>query len=112
MTSFLTVLEELCRVPGTRGAVFVDYEGESIQQVCVDGTLSTYDLSVAGAHATPILSGLMKCESVRLVGQDSLTLIRVVTQLYAVVVVARPDALSSRLQYAVDRAAMQLKELM
>lgn len=112
MSSFMDVLEELCRVPGARGAIFVDYEGESIQQLSVDKGLSAYDLSVAGAHATPILTNLLKCDSVRLHGEDALTLIKVVTDLYAVILVADPNALSPRLQWAVDRAAVQLKALM
>lgn len=109
MRDFMDVLEALCREQGVRGAVFVDHEGECIQQATADPTLTKYELSVAGAYVAPILSGLMKCESLRLRGSDGDTYIKVVEGSYAVVVLAHPKTLSGRLQLAVNRAAVELK---
>ena len=38
------------RVPKARGAVFCDHEGESVELVIHDDTLSEYELKVAGAQ--------------------------------------------------------------
>jgi predicted regulator of Ras-like GTPase activity (Roadblock/LC7/MglB family) len=44
----LTALVE--RVPGARGAVFCDHEGESVAQAVRAGTVSEYDMKVFGAQ--------------------------------------------------------------
>ena len=38
------------RVPGARGAVFCDYEGEFVDLVIRDPRLSEYDMKLFGAH--------------------------------------------------------------
>jgi predicted regulator of Ras-like GTPase activity (Roadblock/LC7/MglB family) len=44
----LTTLVE--RAPGARGAIFCDYEGESVELVLRDARLSEYDMKVFGAQ--------------------------------------------------------------
>lgn len=47
----------LGRVPGSRGAVFCDHEGESVELAVGDDALSEYDMKVYGAQlAAPWLS--------------------------------------------------------
>jgi hypothetical protein len=47
----------LGRVPGSRGAVFCDHEGESVELVIGDDALSEYEMKVYGAQlAAPWLS--------------------------------------------------------
>jgi predicted regulator of Ras-like GTPase activity (Roadblock/LC7/MglB family) len=48
----LTTLVE--RVPKARGAVFCDHEGESVELVIEDESLSEYEMKVAGAQLAAI----------------------------------------------------------
>jgi len=46
------------RVPGARGAVFCDHEGESVELVVADSAISEYEMKVYGAQmAAPWMSG-------------------------------------------------------
>lgn len=111
---FTAVLRELCSsVPGARGAVFVDYEGESVQRAVLDETLSAYDLDVAGAHAAPILAAAAgACRFLRLHGVEGCTYIHAVKDDYSVVLITRPDVLTAQATWRLRRAAVRLRELM
>jgi hypothetical protein len=52
----LTALVE--RAPGARGAIFCDYEGESVELVLRDAQLSEYDMKVFGAQLASVWTGL------------------------------------------------------
>ena len=52
----LTSLVE--RAPGARGAVFCDYEGESVGLVIRDAGLSEYEMKVFGAQLAALLLSL------------------------------------------------------
>lgn len=59
--SFPRVLTALLeRVPGARGAVFCDHEGESVAQVVRDGELSEYEMKVFGAQIAAVWAGLQE----------------------------------------------------
>ena len=47
-------------VPGARGAIMADWEGEAVDQV---GLMDDYDLQVMGAHKGVILQNLYKIAS-------------------------------------------------
>jgi hypothetical protein len=40
----------VARAPGARGAIFCDYEGEAVELVLGDDSLSEYDMKVFGAQ--------------------------------------------------------------
>jgi predicted regulator of Ras-like GTPase activity (Roadblock/LC7/MglB family) len=42
------------RVPGARGAVFCDFEGESVELVIRDSALSEYEMKVFGAQVAAV----------------------------------------------------------
>jgi predicted regulator of Ras-like GTPase activity (Roadblock/LC7/MglB family) len=66
---FKTLLAQLiASVPGARGAIVTDWEGEAVDQV---GLMDTYDLQVMGAHKGVVLQSLGRVAS-RL-GNDRLT---------------------------------------
>ncbi|MEW5850147.1 MAG: hypothetical protein AB2A00_15270 [Myxococcota bacterium] len=110
---FQAVLMELCRsVPGARGAVFVDYEGESVQRAVLDPALGAYDLDVAGAHAAPIMAASVGCRVIRLVGHEGSTFIHAVKDNYSVVLVTQPGTLLPRAMWGLRHAAHRLKDLM
>jgi predicted regulator of Ras-like GTPase activity (Roadblock/LC7/MglB family) len=69
----LTALVE--RVPGARGAVFCDREGESVAQVARDGAVSEYDMKVFGAQIAALWVGLQ--ESARECGAGAIVELRV-----------------------------------
>jgi hypothetical protein len=48
----LTTLVE--RVPGARGAVFCDHEGESVELVLRDPQLSEYEMKIVGAQLAAV----------------------------------------------------------
>src|SRR5437764_1423259 len=52
----LTSLVE--RVSGARGAVFCDHEGESVEVVIRDATLSEYEMKVVGAQLASVWADL------------------------------------------------------
>jgi len=52
----LTSLVE--RAPGARGAIFCDYEGESVELVLRDAQLSEYEMKVFGAQLASVWSDL------------------------------------------------------
>ena len=111
--SFKPVLMALCQaVPGARGAVFVDYDGECIQQVVLDPTLSGYDLMVAGAHAAPLLANGWHPSLITLRGEEGLTCIHVVTGKYAVVLLCTPTTHLFHVTRAINSALFDVKELM
>jgi predicted regulator of Ras-like GTPase activity (Roadblock/LC7/MglB family) len=56
------------RVPGARGAIIADWEGEAVDQV---GDMDDYDLKVMGAHKGVVLHNMR--EVVDRLGNDDLT---------------------------------------
>jgi len=63
-------------VPGARGAIVADWEGEAVDQV---GLMDSYDLQVMGAHKGVVLQNLSRVVS-RL-GNDRLTEVVIITTL-------------------------------
>jgi predicted regulator of Ras-like GTPase activity (Roadblock/LC7/MglB family) len=111
--SFKPVLMNLCQaIPGARGAVFVDYDGECIQQVVLDPSLTHYDLMVAGAHAAPLLANEWRPCILNLRGADGLTCIHVVTGKYAVVLLCTPSTNVFHVTRAIKSALSDVKDLM
>jgi predicted regulator of Ras-like GTPase activity (Roadblock/LC7/MglB family) len=65
---FKSLLTELVdSVPGARGAIVADWEGEAVDQV---GPMNDYDLRLVGAHKGIILGNLR--ETMEKVGNDDL----------------------------------------
>lgn len=111
--SFIPVLEALCqRVPGARGAVFVDHDGECIQQHVLDPALLAYDLMVAGAHVAPIMAHVLKPTLVVLDGREGVTAIQIVTERYAVLLLTVPNVHRFQITRALAQAATELHALM
>lgn len=111
--SFMPVLENLCqRVPGARGVVFVDHDGECIQQHVHDPGLDPYDLMVAGAHVAPIMAHVLRPTLLLLDGQDGVTAIQIVTERYAVVLLTTVNARRFHITRALAQAAVELHALM
>jgi predicted regulator of Ras-like GTPase activity (Roadblock/LC7/MglB family) len=111
--SFKPVLMTLCQaIPGARGAVFVDYDGECIQQVVVDPSLADYDLMVAGAHAAPLIANGWRPGIINMRGEDGLTCIHVVTGKYALVLLCAPTTEVFHVTRAIKEALSNVKDLM
>ncbi|MBI5497494.1 MAG: hypothetical protein HY904_20960 [Deltaproteobacteria bacterium] len=107
--SFDVVLAQLCRsVPGARGAIFVDHEGEAIQHVVHDPTLAAYDLQVAGAYVAPLLAHAMAPRQLHVHGVEGNTFIQVVTETYAVVLLATTATPTWQARVALHRCARDL----
>src|SRR5438105_15492900 len=104
---------ELCRsVDGARGAVFVAFDGECVQQAILDHSLTDYDLAVAGAHAAPILANPLGNRFLFLKGDEGTTIIRTVKDGYAVVLVASPVTLVPNADMALRHAARAISVAM
>lgn len=75
--TFRTLLGQLvANVPGARGAIIADWEGEAVDQV---GLMDSYDLQVLGAHKGVVLHNL--CRVVSRLGNDRLTEVVITTTL-------------------------------
>ena len=73
--TFKTLLSQLvASVPGARGAIIADWEGEAVDQV---GLMDNYDLQVLGAHKGVVLQSL--CRVVNRLGNDRLTEVVITT---------------------------------
>jgi predicted regulator of Ras-like GTPase activity (Roadblock/LC7/MglB family) len=57
----LTTLVE--RVPGARGAIFCDHEGESVELVLRDQQLSEYEMKIFGAQLAAVWQSLQESSS-------------------------------------------------
>ncbi len=111
--SFIPPLELLCKkVPGARGAIFVDYDGELVQSFRVDPALKDYDLFVVGAHATPLLNHALKPVALHMVGAEGCTFIQHVGSRYAVVLLATHATVPALARHWLQRTAQDLKLMM
>jgi len=64
--SFRSLLSDLVeRAPGARGAVFCDFEGEFVELVVRDPSLSKYDVRVLGAQMAAVWLNLQNGSSER-----------------------------------------------
>lgn len=73
-SDFRAVLKELVEeVPGAWGAIFVDWEGESVD---LYATSDAYEVKLAGAHAGLLLSRVVTAGRESLVGRTQALLVR------------------------------------
>jgi len=96
MSTFGDILKEMVeRVPGAIGAVFVDWEGEPVDQFA---HIPPIDIQLVGAHWGVVWSqvsarldqrGLGAIEELLIEGDRALVLVRSVTQQYFVVLAIR-----------------------
>lgn len=107
------MLERLCReVRGARGAIFVDYQGERVQQYVLDPGLEPHDLSVAGAYVTPLLAHPTAPQTLHVIGNEGCTFIQHITELYAVVLLASRQTVPALARHRVAQAAKEIALLM
>ena len=109
----------LGRVPGSRGAVFCDHEGESVELAVGDSGLSEYDMKVYGAQlAAPWLSAQ---ERARDIGAGALLeleascgagalLCRSLPDGYYVVLLIGPHARRAPASFALRAAAAEIAQ--
>jgi hypothetical protein len=111
---FARILMELCRrVPCSRGAIFVDHEGECVQHAILDAALTTYDMAVAGAHAAPLACcSALRFDTFAVRGDNGVTLIQMVKDRYAVVLVMGESATVPRARWELEKAAHLIEERM
>ncbi len=98
-SDFAEVLADLVgEIPGAQAAVFVDWEGEAVDQF---GHLPEFDIKLLGAHWGVILNlirtkiprdVLGAPQVVLLVCRDAVVLLGVVEQDYYLVLTTRPDS--------------------
>jgi hypothetical protein len=109
------------RAPGARGAIFCDYEGESVELALKDPQLSEYDLKVFGAQmaaAWVLLSdgskgrGAGDVEEMRLGCEAGTLLCRALPDGYYVVLVLRARVPSGAAAFELLKTSRELaKEL-
>ena len=99
------------RVPGATGAVFVDWEGEAVDQ-CTE--LAPLDMQLIGAHMSVVFvltSDRLASLGVRelwIETDRALVLIRRVTDRYSVVLTAKREAHLATAQRELERGAVTL----
>jgi predicted regulator of Ras-like GTPase activity (Roadblock/LC7/MglB family) len=118
-TSFADILTDLVHaVPGALGAVFVDWEGEMVEQVA--GT-SGEDLKLLGAHWAIAYyqtktaldnQGLGPADEVLLRFERQQILVRRVTDEYLVIMAIGPDASLGRTRHLLQLAGQRLRSEM
>lgn len=105
------------RAPGARGAVFCDFEGEFVELVVRDPSLSEYDMKVFGAQmAAAWLSlqtdsteaGAGGIEELRLGCAAGTLLCRSLRDGYYVVLVVAPGAPSAHAAFELRHAAAEI----
>jgi predicted regulator of Ras-like GTPase activity (Roadblock/LC7/MglB family) len=111
----LTTLVE--RVPGSRGAVFCDHEGESVAQVVRDGALSEYDMKVFGAQIAALWLSLQErtreCGAgspveLRVVSAGGVLLCRTLPDGYYVVLLTGPKSSGGQAAFELRAAAAEI----
>jgi predicted regulator of Ras-like GTPase activity (Roadblock/LC7/MglB family) len=119
LTVFAQILESMVKeIPGAKGAVFVDWEGEAVDEYCHG---SATEIRLGGAH-----SGILYYQCVAAfekLGLDPPTevvlrferesiLISRVTKEYLVIIVLERETPAARARWLVQRAARRLQEEM
>lgn len=111
----LTSLVE--RAPGARGAVFCDYEGESVGLVIRDAGLSEYEMRVFGAQLAALLlslqasskdSGAGRVMELRVCCASGTLLCRILQDGYYVVLLVGGGAPSAAAAFALRAAATEI----
>ena len=117
---FRAIMKDLVDgTPGATGAIFIDWEGEAVDQYAVDGEV--YQLKVMGAYKGVILglineaqkntdSGQVRTVSIKMENYN--VLIAPVKEGYAVTLVLESGAIMSRAAYRAGRAVEALKNQM
>lgn len=116
---FETILSELVRaVPGARGAIFCDREGETIVSVGASGrdepeAEDDYDLRITGAQLAPNLAEVSNApfgppEELRIRGSREHLLVRTLPEGYYLVLCLAPATVVSRASYHLRRAGRQV----
>ena len=114
-------------VPGARGAIFCDYEGESVDLFVAApqppgcGPLSVYDLKLCGAQLTAVWTMLQECskangagrlDALRLAAEHGTLLCHAAKQGYYVTLLLAPRAQASMAAVAVAELARRFAEEM
>jgi hypothetical protein len=107
----------VARVPGARGAVFCDYEGEFVDLAVRDPALSPYDMRVYGAHLAALWLNLQNNSSERGAGgivelrmgcAGGTLLCRALRDGYYVVLLIAPGAPSSLAGFELQHLASEI----
>lgn len=114
---FQNLLEDLLeRMPGSLGAILVDWEGEAVAQ---SGVMNEYDLKVFGAHKGIILNNLREVvertdesglEEITITTTSNKTLVLPVTTEYFLVITLQREATLGRSLFEARRTIAALKE--
>ncbi len=116
-TAFTAALREVvARVPGARGAVFLDFEGEAVDEFA---DVPTMEIHLVGAHLGIILA-LVREQSGRIGAPVEMIieaaratlLIRAIDSRYLVVLDAAPDAQVGLMSRELGRAVDELRAQM
>ena len=105
--------------PGATGAIFLDWEGESVDQYAAEN--DGYHLKVLGAHKGVILNlienaqktaekSTIECVSIKM--KNFSVIMAPVKEGYFVVLAITPDSSISRARYGIRNAAKALKSEM
>ena len=112
MSAFADILKAVIdRVPGATGAVFVDWEGEAVDQFT---ELAPLDMQLIGAHMSVVFVLANDRLAELGVGElwietdTALVLVRRVTDRYSVVLTAKRDAHLATAQRELERGARTL----
>jgi len=106
-------------IPGATGSIFLDWEGESVDQYAVGN--DTYHLKVLGAHKGVILNlignaqkaaeeSTIECVSIKM--KNFSVIMAPVNEGYFVVLALKPDSSISKARYGIRHAARALKSEM
>lgn len=117
---FRAIMKELVEsIPGATGAIFVDWEGEAVDQYTVEEEL--YHLKVVGAHKGIILTLINdtrktmqneKVENVTIRMKNYNVLLGPVQDGYFVAITLKRDAALGEARYRMKKAVEDLKEHM
>jgi predicted regulator of Ras-like GTPase activity (Roadblock/LC7/MglB family) len=116
-TAFTVALREVvARVPGARGAVFLDFEGEAVDEFA---DVPTMEIHLVGAHLGIILALIREQtprlgapEEVIIEAERATLLIRAIDSRYLVVLDAEPEAQIGRMSRELRRAVEALRAQM
>lgn len=117
---FSRLLQQLlARMPGATGAVFVDWDGESVGQACADGA-DVESVRLLGAHWGVVYFLMRKKLTPRLAGTETMVLgfsdrqvvISPVTEEYLLIVEASADASPGQAMAICGEVSAQLQEEM
>jgi len=118
-SAFAEILAELVgQIPGALGAVFLDWEGEAVDQF---SHIPLFDILLAGAHWGIVLRLVQECldryawgsaELVVLNGPDTDIIIKRITGEYAVVLAMKAGHHLAHALTAVDKVTTEIRQEM